>query len=164
MMIDRYLQFPLPQESSHILFSDRISLDSKNRFRIPTKIINALDVNSSALFDVLNFSDKEIPYIQYVLQKHRHNAQQTFLEDAKVTWCHDSYIIDWFAAREEYALRANTITLDTHQRLLVPGSLREQLWLQSAKEIHMIFSYPRIKVYSLDNYSRLLQSYADRKK
>jgi|GEM_PF-2267370 len=82
-MIEQYLKFPIPPVGQDILFSDGVALDKKNRFSLPNRVAAALAISGSTLFDLINFSDKDIPYIQYIPQMLRANSHRLFLENTQ---------------------------------------------------------------------------------
>lgn len=62
-------------------------------------------------------------------------------------------------AFDAYKSRANTLTVDSNSRILLPPTALNALSLQSTKEIYMVMSYPWIKLYRLGDYNKLLKSY-----
>lgn len=160
-MIDRYLKFPLPEDHCLSSFSGQVSVDTRSRIRLPNEIKK---VFSQKVFDILIFPEKEIPYMQIVPHDLYTQSYKLFLDNWQ-KWLFDwSYIACWLNSFEEYCVRANTITLDSADRLTIPSSAVKALSLQSEQKIHMVMLYPYIKVYKLQDYTSLLQQYANRNK
>lgn len=157
-MIDRYLKFSIPNDIDLVSFSDVVAIDAKNRIRLPREIKK---VFSQSIFDILAFHDKEIPYIQLVPSDFYTKSYRCFLEHWQ-RWIFDNNDISaWIASFEEYSARANTISLDGEDRLIIPSLVIKKFSLQSAQKIHMVMSYPYIKIYDVKDYNSLLAQYAN---
>lgn len=160
-MIDRYLRFPVPKEEDLKIFSDTVSLDYKNRIRLPAEVKKIL---SQDLFDILVFHDREVPYLQIVPHDFYIKSYKCFLDHWQKWLFTNDDISLWLNSFEEYVARANTIALDRQNRLTIPSLAIDKLSLQSAQKIHMFMSYPYIKIYTMENYNSLLVQYAHQKK
>jgi DNA-binding transcriptional regulator/RsmH inhibitor MraZ len=160
-MIDRYLKFPLPEDSCLSNFSSQVAIDQKHRIAFPSQVKK---VFSQRVFDILSFPEQEIPYMQIVPHNFYTDSYKSFL-DSWQKWLFDKdYIAHWLDAFEEYCVRANTFTLDGSDRLNISSSIAQKFSLQSEQKMHMVILYPYIKIYKIKDYNSLLQQYAHPKK
>ncbi len=156
-MIDRYLEFPIPEEECLSNFSSIISIDDKNRIRLNTEVKKLF---TQDIFDILVFHDKEVPYIQIVPHDFYTKSYKSFLQNWQKRIFDDADVLAWLASFEEYSARSNTVFLDAEDRLTLPSLVVQKFSLQSTKKIHMVMSYPYIKLYKKEDYNYLLEQYA----